>query len=208
MQTPLDVAGQVALILWTLDDLPSDAAAIAPVLQELLDSCGIGGIEPLKARKLRGLSVFGQIQPQPQNDLAPDEISKALERLMGTLVPVASFGGYPVASGPDYSQPEGSLLTDEELTLENLRNDLAVQRSARSQLDLQMQVTRNGLELTYNPLQRRSVERYCRVGAGDTLQAISVRTYGTASKWGAIASENGLSFPYTLVPGQLLRIPE
>jgi LysM repeat protein len=46
------------------------------------------------------------------------------------------------------------------------------------------------------------------VEVGDTLDRISARYYGDATRWRAIADANGVADPLDLRPGRLLAIPE
>lgn len=65
-----------------------------------------------------------------------------------------------------------------------------------------------GLELSYNPLERTSPIQYHRVGDFETLPIISNRLFGVPDHWPAIAEINGLSYPYVVLPGQLLKVPD
>lgn len=49
--------------------------------------------------------------------------------------------------------------------------------------------------------------KYYTVKAGDTLWAISIKFYGTGTKWKAIADANGVTEPKKLQIGKKLRIP-
>ncbi len=46
-----------------------------------------------------------------------------------------------------------------------------------------------------------------RVVAGDTLQSIAIKVYGTATRWQEIALANGIIDPTELEPGMVLKIP-
>ncbi|MDK2373187.1 MAG: LysM peptidoglycan-binding domain-containing protein [Candidatus Korarchaeota archaeon] len=46
-----------------------------------------------------------------------------------------------------------------------------------------------------------------RVVAGDTLQSIAIKVYGTATRWQEIALANGIIDPAELEPGMVLKIP-
>jgi len=39
------------------------------------------------------------------------------------------------------------------------------------------------------------------------LPIIATKFYGVPDQWQAIANVNGLDYPYTVVPGQVLEIP-
>lgn len=64
-QFPLDMAAQVTLIAWTLQELPELEDRITPLLRQALDFASIRDIEILKIRKLDGLGIFGQQQAVP-----------------------------------------------------------------------------------------------------------------------------------------------
>lgn len=49
--------------------------------------------------------------------------------------------------------------------------------------------------------------RYYTVKSGDTLWAISIKYYGTGTRWTEIADANGIKDPRTLQIGKVLRIP-
>ena len=100
------------------------------------------------------------------------------------------------------------LLALSEITKESLMVDLAMQRSTRSQLQMQLMVVQEGLGLEFNPLQRRQpIERHL-VGEFETLQTISTRLFGKPDYWEAIAKINNIQYPFTVYPGQVLKVPE
>jgi nucleoid-associated protein YgaU len=45
------------------------------------------------------------------------------------------------------------------------------------------------------------------VSEGDTLTEISVSVYGTSRRWREIAAANGISEPWVIRTGQVLRLP-
>jgi LysM domain len=100
------------------------------------------------------------------------------------------------------------LLNDSEITVAALMADLPMQRSARNQLEIQLLTLQEGLELGFNPLERTSPIRYHRVGDFETLPIISNRLFGSPNHWEAIAQVNGIDYPYVVVPGQVLRVPD
>ena len=51
------------------------------------------------------------------------------------------------------------------------------------------------------------IQRVWRVVAGDRLDTIAAEVYRDATKWRLIASQNGITNPLALRPGQVLRIP-
>ena len=100
------------------------------------------------------------------------------------------------------------LISNSEITVETLMLDLPVQRSSRNQLEMQLMVLDEGLQLTFNPVERQNrIERYV-VGDFETLPIISTRLFGSPDYWRAIAEANGLEYPYLVRPGQFLTIPE
>lgn len=99
------------------------------------------------------------------------------------------------------------LLNANEITVEALMADVAMQRSHRNQLEMQLLTLDEGLALQNNPLEQSSAVRTFTVGAGDTLQIVSDRLWGTPEYWRALAQANGLEYPYLLVTGQVLTVP-
>ena len=101
------------------------------------------------------------------------------------------------------------LLATEEYTVEALRSDLCLQRSASNLLELQLITLAEGLELEQNPtLKTGDTASNIHVCADfETLPAIATRHYGSPDNWQAIAEANNLSYPYVVVPGQQLKIP-
>jgi hypothetical protein len=100
------------------------------------------------------------------------------------------------------------LLNPEEINVAALMADLPMQRSARSQIEIQLLTLKEGLELGYNPLERSNPVQYHRVGDFETLPIISNRLFGKPDHWEAIAQANGLEYPYIVVPGQVLIVPD
>jgi len=100
------------------------------------------------------------------------------------------------------------LLNPEEITIAGLMADLPMQRSAMNQVEIQLLTLQEGLTLGFNPLERTSPIAYHRVGDFETLPIISNRLFGTPSHWEAIARSNDLQYPYTVVPGQVLVVPD
>ncbi|MEO0376644.1 MAG: hypothetical protein AAF329_18895 [Cyanobacteria bacterium P01_A01_bin.17] len=101
------------------------------------------------------------------------------------------------------------LLSAAEYTVEALRADVALQRSAANLLELQLVTLSEGLELSQNPALTTgdaSVNQHT-CAAFETLPIISTRYYGSPDNWPAIAEFNDLDYPYTVIPGQILKIP-
>lgn len=100
------------------------------------------------------------------------------------------------------------LLEPSEITVEALMADLPMQRSARNQLTVQLSVLAEGLGLGFNPLQRaKQIERVI-VAENETLAIVSLRIWGKPDYWRQLADENGLEYPFTIYPGQVLNVPE
>ena len=99
------------------------------------------------------------------------------------------------------------LLNLDEYSVEALMADLPMQRSARSQLQIQAMTLIEGLELRHNPLVVRSDKRHT-VQDAETLFIVSQRMYQTPDRWLDIANENSIEYPFTVYPGQVLRIPD
>lgn len=45
------------------------------------------------------------------------------------------------------------------------------------------------------------------VAPGDTLSGISQKRFHTPARWGDIAALNNLKRPYTIYPGQVIKLP-
>ncbi|MDA0268061.1 MAG: LysM peptidoglycan-binding domain-containing protein [Cyanobacteria bacterium] len=100
------------------------------------------------------------------------------------------------------------LLLPTEYSPEALRADVALQRTARSQLQMQLIALQEGINLTTVPLLKNQVARQYTVGQFETLPQVSTRFYGTPDYWPQLAEANNLEYPYIIVPGQNLSIPE
>lgn len=98
------------------------------------------------------------------------------------------------------------LIKPSELSIATLRNDLALIRHHRGSLRLQLLSLKEGLA-TIRPTESETRERHA-VAAGDNLQIVSQRVYGTPDYWRAIASANEIEYPYLIYPGQILDIPD
>lgn len=99
------------------------------------------------------------------------------------------------------------LLNPEEITVAALMADLPMQRNAQHQLELQLLTLKEGLELQDNPLNQRQQNLHI-VQEAETLPILSVRFYGKPDYWLELARVNGIEYPYTVWPGQQLKIPE
>ncbi|MBT9316281.1 LysM peptidoglycan-binding domain-containing protein [Leptothoe spongobia] len=101
------------------------------------------------------------------------------------------------------------LLVESEYTVEALQADIPLQRSAANLIQLQLVALSEGLELQLNPSLATgdaiSNEHVC--AAFETLPIISTQYYGSPDRWQAIAAENNIEYPYTVIPGQVLKIP-
>lgn len=87
--------------------------------------------------------------------------------------------------------------------------DLPLQRAALNQVTMQLKALQEGLESPINPMlppSQRGQASYM-VGDFETLPTISTKLYGDPSRWTELASGNGIEYPYTLTPGQVLSIP-
>lgn len=102
------------------------------------------------------------------------------------------------------------LLNPDEYSPEALMADVPLQRAYQDILIMQLTVLQEGLSMPVaNPFLRPSAQvaqRYT-VGAFETLPIIATKFYGVPDQWQAIANVNGLDYPYTVVPGQVLEIP-
>ncbi len=101
------------------------------------------------------------------------------------------------------------LLTPGEYSPESLMADLPLQRAALNQLTMQLTALQEGLDSPINPLlppSQRGQTSYM-VGDFETLPTISTKLYGEPSRWPELAAVNGIEYPYTLTPGQVLITP-
>lgn len=100
------------------------------------------------------------------------------------------------------------LIEPSEITVAGLMADLPMQRSARNQLIMQLAILADGLSLGFNPLERaKPIERVI-VGENETLPIVSLRLWGKPDYWRQLADANGLEYPFTIYPGQVLEVPE
>lgn len=103
-----------------------------------------------------------------------------------------------------------SLLAPNEYSPESLQADLPLRRAAKNLLVMQLTALQEGLANTQNPFlspaQGNPLNQYI-VGDFETLPIISSRLYGSPDRWNEIAIANGLEYPYTVVPGQVLEFP-
>lgn len=99
------------------------------------------------------------------------------------------------------------LLSSEEITIPNLIADLGFFRARQSLLALQVEVLVSGLSRLAGPSRERGLRRYT-VSQGESLQTIAIKLFRQERAWPQIANANRLQFPYTLVPGQELIIPD
>lgn len=53
-----NIAAQITMIAWSLQELPGDRSAIEPILRRSIELAGIGDIQRLKILKSQGKSVF------------------------------------------------------------------------------------------------------------------------------------------------------
>ena len=86
--------------------------------------------------------------------------------------------------------------------------DIAMERSCANLLRVQLMALDEGLDLYFNPLEKRQRIRHHRVGDGETLPIISMRVFQTPDRWRDIARENEIDYPFVVYPGQILRLPE
>lgn len=100
------------------------------------------------------------------------------------------------------------LLLPSEYSPEALRADVALQRTARAQLQMQLVTLQEGLNLSTVSILKDQAARQYTVGQFETLPQVSTRFYGTPDHWPQLATANGLEYPYIIVPGQELSIPE
>lgn len=94
--TPLDLAGQVTWLAWTLQEIPIASPAVTPILQQALKLGGIQEFRNLRYRKAKGQTVFGQIEAYPQataNDTAAliKAIADQLAALPEIVVPQGEY---------------------------------------------------------------------------------------------------------------------
>jgi len=63
-------------------------------------------------------------------------------------------------------------------------------------------------EISNEPLYLKFPDIYSSypVQQGDTIESLAKSLFGNSRNWGLIAAENGLVFPYKLIPGTLLSI--
>lgn len=99
------------------------------------------------------------------------------------------------------------LLRPHEYTVAGLMADLPMQRAARNQIRVQLSVLQEGLTRSDNPAQSSSPQMLYTVGDFETLPIVSTRIWGIPDYWQQLAITNNLVYPYTIVPGQRLRIP-
>lgn len=100
------------------------------------------------------------------------------------------------------------LLLPSEYSPEALRADLPLQRTARAQLHMQLVALQEGLNLSTVSFLQGQARRQYTVGQFETLPQVSTRFYGTPDYWPQLAEANGLEYPYIIVPGQNLSIPQ
>jgi nucleoid-associated protein YgaU len=100
------------------------------------------------------------------------------------------------------------LLLPSEYTPEALRADVALQRTARSQLQMQLIALQEGLNLSTVSILKGQTARQYTVGQFETLPQVSTRFYGVPDYWPQLAEANNLEYPYIIVPGQNLSIPQ
>lgn len=100
------------------------------------------------------------------------------------------------------------LLTPDEITIDALMADLPIRRASRNQLQMHLLSLQEGLSVPQNSLEREGPITQHMVGENETLQIISVRLFGSAQYWRAIADLNSIQYPYAVYPGMVLRIPE
>lgn len=100
------------------------------------------------------------------------------------------------------------LLQPNEYTPEALMADLPLQRTGREQLLMQLVTLQEGLNLTSVPILKGQEIRQYTVGQFETLPQVSTQFYGSPDYWPQLAEANDLDYPYIIVPGQILSIPE
>ncbi|MCD8487903.1 MAG: hypothetical protein LRZ84_14495 [Desertifilum sp.] len=99
------------------------------------------------------------------------------------------------------------LLNPEELTIENLSNDLATERSRKNRLEWSLLAIQEGLQTADNPVERIERSKTIVVEDFETLPGIALRELGSADYWEAIAKENRIQYPYVVHRGQILKLP-
>lgn len=106
MSIPLDIAGQVTLLAWTLDGFSDAREPVQPILGRCLELAQIRELQALKIRKLSGQSVFGQVAAYPSasaKDVAT--LRQDLAAAVAALPPVEVPTGKPVPTGDGWSMP-------------------------------------------------------------------------------------------------------
>jgi hypothetical protein len=100
------------------------------------------------------------------------------------------------------------LLNDNEYTVAALMADLPSQRAASHALTMQIYWLAAGLTHGWNPVSRSRPSEKTIVGEGDTLQIVAIRLWGSPDGWADLARENNIQYPYGVVAGQVLNIPD
>jgi hypothetical protein len=100
------------------------------------------------------------------------------------------------------------LLSPSEYSVESLMADLPLARSNRNKLEIQLIALQEGLAVSDNPLLRQRPLQIYTVSGFQTLPMVSTAVYGVPDRWMAIATTNNLDYPYTIIPGQVLTLPE
>jgi hypothetical protein len=102
-QVPLDLAGQVVWMAWTLQELPIAMSDLTPLLEKALKLGGIQEFRNLRYRKAKGQPVFGQVETYPQASANDTEalIKNIRDRLSNLPAIVIPDGDY-MQPGPNW----------------------------------------------------------------------------------------------------------
>jgi hypothetical protein len=93
MATPLDIAAHLTLTYESLNNDPSGAAIVAPILDATLQISGLNGVEMLKKRRSLGRSIYGQIKAFPS--ASQEEVRVLIAKI-----------GQAIAALPDIKVPD------------------------------------------------------------------------------------------------------
>lgn len=100
------------------------------------------------------------------------------------------------------------LIFSSEYSAESFMADLPLQRARRNQLEIQLITLQEGLAVDDSPVSRSQPLQTYTVSQFQTLPMISSAVYNVPDHWMAIAEANNIQYPYTVVPGQILKLPE
>ena len=109
------------MIAWSARELPGATRAIETLLGYALKLGGIGSVDQLKARKIKHLSVYGQVDCYPQAYRADVERVQVRSRTIAAgLDEVVVPDGKGIPGGPDWEYSEWTAM---EVNLGDLRYD-------------------------------------------------------------------------------------